>query len=91
MTVNMSRKYKLTPGTQVREENFGLLFYTFEGPRLSFLPSGPLLSCEFFQGRISLSHWFENAGEYLKVSANQRRSLENALTDLCYKGVIIGF
>ncbi|MDY7036296.1 MAG: mycofactocin biosynthesis chaperone MftB, partial [Thermodesulfobacteriota bacterium] len=44
-------KYILAPGTQVREEDFGLLFYTMTGPRLYFLSSGTLLADSFFQGK----------------------------------------
>ena len=43
------RRYKLAPGTQVREEDFGLLFYTMRGPRLFFLKCGRLLEPGFFE------------------------------------------
>jgi len=53
------KKYKLAWGAQVREEDFGLLFYTMHGPRLYFLASGDLLQEDFFQGHISLEAWID--------------------------------
>jgi putative mycofactocin binding protein MftB len=50
-------RYILSSGTQVREEDFGLLFYTMSGPRLYFLSSGPLLDTSFFRGEITLDLW----------------------------------
>ena len=44
-------RVKLAPGSQVREEDFGLLFYTQQGPALYFVSSGDLLGEDFFQGR----------------------------------------
>lgn len=44
--------YRLAAGTQVREEDFGLFFYTMKRPRLYFLSSGPLPDGIFF--RVSL-------------------------------------
>ena len=34
--------------SQVREEQFGLLFYSSLGPKLLFAETGAALSCEFF-------------------------------------------
>jgi len=45
--------YKLTEGVQVRQENFGLLFYDYRGPRLYFVPSENLIGPDFFHGRQS--------------------------------------
>ena len=50
----MAAKYKLAPGSQVREEDFGLLFYTQQGPGLHFVSSGDLLGEDFFLGRQTL-------------------------------------
>lgn len=42
--------YKLWDGVQVREEDFGLLFYDYRGPKLIFLPSKDLIPEDFFSG-----------------------------------------
>jgi putative mycofactocin binding protein MftB len=89
--MDMSHRYKLDAGTQVREEDFGLLFYTRKGPRLYFLPSGRLLSCEFFQGESTLTQWLESNCENVSVLAGKEHSLRNALTELTDKGVVIEF
>lgn len=86
----MDCRYKLSAGTQVREEDFGLLFYTKAGPRLYFLPSKTLIEPAFFDGH-------ETLGTYLSRTAvagaftDRVRSLKTALGDLCQKGVIIEF
>ena len=54
-------KYKLAPGARVREEDFGLLFYSMHGPKLYFLASGSLLPETFFEGRISLEAWIDKS------------------------------
>lgn len=87
----MSQRYKLDVGTQVREEEFGLLFYTRKGPRLYFLPSGRLLSCEFFKGDLTLTQWLGSSHGNTPVSICKERSLRNALTDLTDKGVLIEY
>lgn len=82
-------KFVLSRGTQVRKEDFGLLFYTFAGPKLFFLPSGHLLDPEFFQGRHSLAQSLKLDCAGAQVSANRVRSLQKALALLTHKGVIV--
>jgi putative mycofactocin binding protein MftB len=79
------KKYRLSPGTQVREEDFGLLFYTVTGPRLYFLQCGSLLESYFLKGEISLAQWVER----LRLSDAQALSLENSLARLKAKGVLL--
>jgi putative mycofactocin binding protein MftB len=79
------KKYGLSPGTQVREEDFGLLFYTMNGPRLYFLRCGSLLESDFFKGEISLARWLERRCP----SEAEALSLENSLARLKAKGVIL--
>ena len=81
----MEKKYKLAPGTQVREENFGLLFYTMQGPRLYFLSSGPLLESEFFEGNKTLDQYLKDRG----LSEPRALSLERSLDILSEKGAIL--
>jgi putative mycofactocin binding protein MftB len=86
----MATKYKLAPGTQVRVEDFGLLFYTQAGPRLYFLPSADLLDGDFFHGHAGLDQWLADRRENAAVSAEKAASLAKALDQLMDKGVLIG-
>lgn len=79
------KKYKLAQGTQVREEDFGLLFYTMKGPRLFFLKCGRLLEPDFFKGEVSLTRW--QRVRSLPESASP--AIERSLTSLEEKGVIL--
>ena len=84
-------RYKLAPGTQVREEDFGLLFYTMAGPRLFFISSGDLIHCDFFENGLTLEQWIgqhvgQNAVETTFVS-----ELRKGLSRLSEKGVILEY
>jgi putative mycofactocin binding protein MftB len=86
-------RYRLAPGTQVRQEDFGLLFYTMKGPRLYFLSSGPWLSPDFFDGAHPL---FEQMARHSPAIGRKAeslhsvgRSLGRQLARLCEKGVIV--
>ena len=74
-------RYKLTPGTQVRDEDFGLLFYTMAGPRLYFLSSGDLIPCDFFQGRLTLEQWI---GQHTGQDAMKTTLVSNLRKSLCH-------
>ena len=56
-------KYKLNRGSQVREEDFGLLFYRMNGPRLYFISSADLISPDFFKGDMTLEEWLDKNRE----------------------------
>jgi len=73
----------------VREEDFGLLFYTMKGPRLYFLSSGNLLSCGFFGSGIGLEEWLAGKGGGEDVFSNRLQALDSALRALEEKGVIV--
>lgn len=81
-------KYKLRQGSQVREEDFGLLFYKMNGPRLYFISSGNLISPDFFKGDMTLEEWIDknhdNGLNEAKIS-----KLREILVQLSEKGVII--
>jgi len=79
------KKYRLAQGTQVREEDFGLLFYTMKGPRLFFLKCGRLLAPGFFRGEASLERWMGDR----TLSEKERSGLERSLAGLEGKGVIL--
>jgi len=79
------KKYKLASGTQVREEDFGLLFYTMQGPRLFFLSCGSLLGSAFFEGNKTLCQYLKDG----RLSGSQCLSLEHSLETLMEKGVLL--
>jgi len=80
--------YSLAHGTQVREEDFGLLFYTMSGPRLYFLSCGRLLAPSFFEGELTLDQWIRRQGE-TSVSLEHMEKIKKALAHLRDKGIII--
>ena len=80
----------LASGTQVREEDFGLLFYTKSGPRLYFLSSGELLKEDFFGTGFTLEKWLNRRKVEEPVSKEWLIELGNGLNDLREKGVILG-
>jgi putative mycofactocin binding protein MftB len=84
----MAPCYTLAPGTQVREEDFGLLFYTQSGPRLYFLPCGDWLRETFFAGNQSLIQWLAAHSPHVAPEAPRVLSLEKALHELVQKGVL---
>ena len=81
-------RYKLAPGTQVREEDFGLLFYTMAGPHLYFLSSGDLLHGDFFRGTVTLDQWMEKHVDQNSVNDARMSELRTTLNRLKEKGVI---
>lgn len=87
----MDTKYRLAPGAQVREEDFGLLFYSMHGPRLFFLASKKLLGEEFFTSEITLREWIEKKMEQGPESFKKAAGLKKALENLKHKGVIVEF
>lgn len=76
--------YELTPGTRVRAESTGLLFYQRRGPRLFYLSCGQLLDPEFFSSGVALHAWLH--GKELPSATVE--SLERALSALQNKGVV---
>jgi putative mycofactocin binding protein MftB len=82
-------KYKLAPGTQVREEEFGLLFYTMNGPRLYFLASGKILGDRYFLGEKTLKDWLENHAGVGPLAQHRLAVLTEAMDRLAKKGVIL--
>lgn len=82
-------RYKLAPGSQVREEDFGLLFYTMYGPRLYFLSSGDWIGCEFFQGILTLEQWLSQHNAAKSMSEATMVEMRAGLDQLKKKGVIL--
>lgn len=81
-------KYVLASGTQVREEDFGLLFYTMRGPRLYFLSCGELLDSSFFQGELTLDQCARLKDED-HPSEERTEGIRKVLEQLRGKGVIV--
>ena len=85
----IDKRYILAPGTQVREEDFGLLFYTMNGPRLFFLSSGELLADSFFRSDQTLEQWIKMHEKKLSISESCIKELSISLDQLKDKGVIL--
>ncbi len=83
------KRYRLAPGTQVREEDFGLLFYTMSGPRLYFLSSGTWLDDQFFDGNMTLQQAICKDADHGQSLMNRVASLGKSLNRLKEKGVIL--
>jgi putative mycofactocin binding protein MftB len=82
------KQYRLADGAQVRGEDFGLLFYTMDGPRLYFVSCGELLDADFFDGNYTLSQWLAREELQNSGAAGQRMRIEKMLRDLTAKGVV---
>jgi putative mycofactocin binding protein MftB len=85
----MNHTYVLAPGTQVREEDFGLLFYTMQGPRLHFISLGNMLDSRFFIGRQTVAQWLAEREPNNTLTSEQQSALTKVLGQLRDKGVII--
>ena len=85
------KKYRLAPGTQVREEDFGLLFYTMSGPRLYFLSCGRLLDTRFFTRGCTVREWMEQCVHGASGGRDRVPEVEKSLQDLTKKGVILEY
>ena len=84
-------RYKLAPGTQVREEDFGLLFYTRNGPRLFFMSSGELINSDFFRSKITLEQWIGKQIGRNAVGTKSVLELRDGLRRLTERGVILEY
>lgn len=84
----MNTRYKLAKGSQVRQEDFGLLFYRMNGPRLYFISSGDLLTPDFFEGVMTLDEWMIHNSQNNADEAKSKE-LEKTLSRLSEKKVII--
>lgn len=82
-------RYKLARGSQVREEDFGLLFYKMNGPRLYFISSGGLISPDFFSGNITLEDWLDTHSHQKDIDEVKIAELMEVLDQLCEKGVVV--
>ena len=85
--------YRLRRGVRVRDEKFGLLFYSSNGPKLTFVHSGSWIRPEFFLGRFTLGEWLRR--ENLSLSASEEKILgleariSRVLLRLADKGLIV--
>jgi len=87
-SINETR-YELAPGTQVREEDFGLLFYTMAGPRLYFVSCGKALEPYFFEGKVTLDQWLSRRTVQDSFSKARLSEIEKSLNQLEERGVIL--
>ena len=84
-------RFTLAPGSQVREEDFGLLFYTMAGPRLYFLSSGDWIGSDFFQGVVSLEQCLRQHTGPESVTDRLMEQMTAGLNHLKEKGVILEY
>jgi putative mycofactocin binding protein MftB len=82
-------RYLLAKNTVVREEDFGLLFYTMAGPRLFFLGSGKLLGTGFFDGNHTLGQWIAQEDTAPDLPQEQITKLQEGLASLRASGVLV--
>ena len=85
----MNKRYTLAAHTQVREEDFGLLFYTMTGPRLYFVSSSNALEPDFFEGKVSLDQWLSRCKVQNSDSKARLLEIQKSLNELKDKGVIL--
>lgn len=76
--------YVVAPGSQVRAEQKGLLFYRRKGPRLYYLKCGDSVTPDFFSSGRTLRQWLNGKN----VPSGVVEALEKALASLEAKGVV---
>jgi putative mycofactocin binding protein MftB len=84
-------RYTLAAGARVREEDFGLLFFSYAGPRLYFISCGDLLRCDFFESNVTLGQWLSRHPKGKSLPDRQLSGLIKGLDQLKEKGVIVEF
>ena len=84
-----NKRYRLGAGSQVRDEDFGLLFYQMNGPRLYFVACDRLLTEDFFQGTKTLAAWFDSIAGDREKKKPASEAIARSLKQLTLKGVII--
>jgi hypothetical protein len=88
---SINRYYRLHKGVRVRKENFGLLFYSRNGPKLTFVHSGSWIHPDFFSGHFTLKEWLKS--KRLCDSEEKFPGLESkisrALSKLADRGLIV--
>ena len=75
----------------MRDEDFGLLFYTMKGPRLYFLRSGLWVKRSFFQGDLTLEQYLlrkREKGSVPDTPIKEIWEIRKTLDQLSEKGVI---
>jgi putative mycofactocin binding protein MftB len=84
-------RHKLAQGTQVREEDFGLLFYTRTGPKLFFLNCDYLISCDYFESNKTFDEWVQKQKGFSTYAKDRIIELKNSIKQLVSKGLIIEY
>lgn len=83
--------YWLAEGVQVRKEKFGLLFYDYRGPRLYFLPTGDLISDDFFSSGQTVGQLASAIQQKHGLTPRQAEDyVQKVLDKLSAKGLIYG-
>ena len=84
-------RHKLAETTQVREEEFGLLFYSMSGPKLFILNCGNLIGCDYFHSEMNLDQWIQQQGGFTTYAKDRIFELKNSIKQLVSKGIIIEY
>ncbi len=74
--------YKLSPGTRVRKETFGLLFYNTKNTRLTFIDSGDLISVETLENESPEADFMGN-------DETNNRKIKGLLKNLVKRGLLL--
>jgi putative mycofactocin binding protein MftB len=74
--------YKLSPGTRVRKESFGLLFYNTKNTRLTFIDSGNLISVETLENESPEADFMGN-------DETNNRKIKGLLKNLVKRGLLL--
>jgi hypothetical protein len=73
---------------RVRKERFGLLFYCRNGPKLTFVFSGPWIDPDFFSGRLTLTEWLQRES-FKEKTLRLKPKISRILSRLVEKGLIV--
>ena len=74
--------YRLAPGVSVRNESFGLLFYSADDTNLTFVKSGDLVDAQ------QLSDW-HNEAELCKFSEIEKCNVRKIISTLLERGLVL--
>ena len=74
--------YKLAPGTKVRPESFGLLFYNTKNTKLTFIESGGLIGIDALEKESP-------EGDFLGADESANRKIKSVLEKLVKRGFLL--
>lgn len=75
--------YKLAKGIKVREESFGLLFYSTQNTNLTFIESGTLIRVDKLEKETT-------EADLLGASEEENKRIKEILRNLTKRGLLLG-